>query len=230
MCGRYSHVSSWSDLARLYQIMDGLTPLNLPARYNIAPTQDVPIVRRSKDSENRELVTARWGLVPYWAKDIKVGYNLINARAETVHAKPSFSQAFKQRRCLIPADGFYEWMPLAGRRKQPYYITLPDDRPFAFAGLWESWTGPETDIIESCTIIVTAANDQLRAIHDRMPVILEPERFDTWLNTQASLPVTQTLFRPYEGEMVAFPVSQHVNAVRNDDPKCVEPVECDLGP
>jgi len=181
MCGRFTQLRAWSDLARLYQIMSGSTPLNLPARYNVASTQDVPVVRQINDSHDRGLVTVRWGLVPFWAKDIKVGYSLINARAETVHQKPSFRQAFKQRRCLIPANGFYEWKPLEGRRKQPYYITLPEGLPFAFAGLWESWTSPEADIVQSCTIIVTAANEQLRPIHDRMPVILEPELTCGWI-------------------------------------------------
>ncbi|MCP5365654.1 MAG: SOS response-associated peptidase [Hyphomicrobiales bacterium] len=225
MCYRYSQLRAWSDLVSIYRITADVTPLNLQARYNLAPTQDVPIVRQAKDSTDRELLAVRWGLVPFWAKDIKIGYSLINARAETVDSKPSFRQAFRQRRCLIPANGFYEWQSLDTRNKQPYYITLPDERPFAFAGLWESWTSLKGEVIESCTIIVTAANAQLRPVHDRMPVMLEPERFEAWLDTGAPLKETRSLLRPYDGQLAMYPVSQHVNSVRHDDPQCAEPLQ-----
>ena len=148
---------------------------------NIAPTESVPIVRlRRRDGSGRELVTARWGLVPPWAKDVRVGARAINARAETLDRLPTFRTAFARRRCLVVADGFYEWRNLADGGKQPYYLTLPDDRPFAFAGLWEVWRSPAGDWIDSFTIIVTTANDFLRPIHQRMPVILEPDLFDAW--------------------------------------------------
>jgi putative SOS response-associated peptidase YedK len=221
MCGRYTQVRPWSELVEIYRLAESLSPSNFPARYNIAPTQDVPIVRPI-DGDERELILARWGLIPFWAKDIKIGYRTINARAETVDSKPSFRDAFKRRRCLIAADGFYEWKPLGGRKKQPYYITLPRDRPFAFAGLWEAWKSPEGEKIESCTIIVTAANEQLEPIHDRMPVILEPDQFDAWLDTSSPLDDARALLQPFDGEMTAYPVSQRVNNVRNDDPGCIE--------
>ena len=134
MCGRYSQLRSWSDLVRLYKLTAGQTPLNLPPRYNIAPTQDVPVVRYTREGGGRELVLLRWGLVPFWAKDIAGGYKMINARAETIDEKPAFRHAFQQRRCLVVADGFYEWAKTPTGRKQPYFITVAGDQPFAFAG------------------------------------------------------------------------------------------------
>lgn len=223
MCGRYSQARAWSDLVRLYRITAHAAPLNLPARYNIAPTQDVPIVRLEKEGGGRELVTVRWGLVPFWAKDLAVGYKMINARAETVSEKPAFRRAFRQRRCLVVADGFYEWKKAEGTR-QPYFITVAGDRLFAFAGLWERWTSPEGERIDSCTIIVTEANAMLRPIHDRMPVILDAECFDEWLDTGRPIETAKALLKPYAGEMTLFPVSRRVNSVRNDDPGCREPV------
>jgi putative SOS response-associated peptidase YedK len=207
---------------RLYRIALPATPLNIPARYNIAPTQRVPIVRRIRDREERELVILRWGLVPFWAKDAKVGYSLINARAETIDRKPSFRTAFKQRRCLVAADGFYEWMATGGGRKQPHFITLPDDQPFAFAGLWESWVGKEGKRIESCVIVVCEATEPLRAIHDRMPVILPPERFDEWLDVARPLEAASALLRPYRGPLLVYPVSNRVNSPQNDDVSFIE--------
>lgn len=223
MCGRYTQIRPWSELVELYRIAVDTAPLNLPPRYNIAPTQDVPIVRRMQDGNDRELVTVRWGLVPFWAKDIKIGYNLINARAETIDTKPSFREAFKRRRCLVPADGFYEWRATTARRKQPYYITLPDDDTMAFAGLWEAWKSPEGVPIESCTIIVTAANSQLHEIHDRMPVILDPDAADAWLDVARPLTDAKALLQPYAGELVLNPVSTRVNAVKNDDAALIAP-------
>jgi putative SOS response-associated peptidase YedK len=226
MCGRYTQVRAWSDLVRLYRITAAATLLNLPPRY---PTQDVPVVRADRKSGERELVMMRWGLVPFWAKDIGVGVKMINARAETIADKPAFRHAFRQRRCLVVADGFYEWQAAVGRgRKQPYFITIDGDRPFAFAGLWEAWSSPEGQRVESCTIVVTSANDQLRPVHDRMPVILEPEVFDRWLDTTASLDQAKALLEPYAGEVTLYPVSHLVNAVGNDDPACVLPVDAAL--
>ena len=225
MCGRYTQVRAWSDLVRLYRITAPATPLNLPPRYNVAPTQDVPVVRSDRKGGERELVMMRWGLVPFWAKDIGVGVKMINARAETIADKPAFRHAFRQRRCLVVADGFYEWQAAVGRgRKQPYFITIDGDRPFAFAGLWETWTSPEGGRVDSCTIVVTSANDQLRPMHDRMPAVLGPEVFDLWLDTTASLDQAKSLLAPYAGEMTIYPVSHLVNAVGNDEPACVQPV------
>lgn len=149
---------------------------------------------------------------------------MINARAESVTTKPAFRSAFRERRCLIRADGFYEWRKLSGGRRQPYRVVLKDERRFAFAGLWE-WRSPEGEKIESCTIIVTDANELLLPVHDRMPVILEPEEFDTWLDTATSIEQAQSLLRPYPADrLVVYPVSDRVNRSENDDPACVEPL------
>jgi putative SOS response-associated peptidase YedK len=166
----------------------------------------------------------RWGLVPPWAEDQKIGNRLINARAETAAGKPSFRAAFKRRRCLVPADGFYEWQKV-GRAKQPYYIRLKDGAPFAFAGLWEHWQGADGEIIESCTLLTTEANDLMRPIHERMPVMLKPEDFGRWLDRDAPAgKALAALLCPYPAEaMTAYPVSAHVNNPRNDGPACVAP-------
>ena len=222
MCGRFTQLRSWSELVRLYRLADGAIPLNLGPRYNIAPTESVPIVRlRRRDGSGRELVTARWGLVPPWAKDVKVGARAINARAETLDRLPTFRTAFARRRCLVVADGFYEWQNLADGGKQPYYLTLPDDRPFAFAGLWEVWRSPAGDWIDSFTIIVTTANDFLRPIHQRMPVILEPDRFDAWLDVDRPTTEAHALLVAYTGAMTVFPVGKRVNKAGDDDPACI---------
>jgi putative SOS response-associated peptidase YedK len=225
MCGRFTQTRSWPELVELYRLADGLAPLNVQARYNIAPTQNVPVVRRRTGSEERDSAMLRWGLIPSWAKDMDIGARMINARAETVHEKPSFRRAFQKRRCLIVADGFYEWRKQPRGPKQPYFITAADDRPIAFAGLWEAWNAPGGDIVESCAIITTEANDLLRPIHDRMPVILTPEAFDRWLETRLSAEDARAMLAPFEGDMTAYPVSPRVNNVRNDDPRCVEPIE-----
>lgn len=220
MCGRYSQLRSWSDLVRLYRITASQTRLNLPPRYNIAPTQDVPVVRHERQTGGRELALMRWGLVPFWAKDIAVGYKMINARAETLAEKPAFRHAFRQRRCLVVANGFYEWAKTPAG-KQPYFISVTGDQPFAFAGLWETWKSPDGERIESCTIVVTEANEVLRSIHDRMPVILDADRFDLWLDTKTPLDEAKALLRAYIGEMTLYPVSPRVNSVRNDDSHCL---------
>ncbi len=227
MCGRYSITTPVEALRQLF-LFDELP--NLAPRYNVAPTQEVPAVRLARaepdaeQSGKRELVMLRWGLLPFWAKDIKQGAKMINARAETVADKPAFRNAFKKRRCLIPADGFYEWRGKKGD-KQPYRIALADGGPFAFAGLWEAWTNPEDQSrIESCTIVVTEANARLRAIHDRMPVIIAPGDHAAWLDPQSDRAALESLLKPYPAEaLTAVPVSKHVNKVANDDPACLEP-------
>ncbi len=165
MCGRFTQPRTWPELAELYRLADSLDPSQVKPRYNIAPTQNVPVLRRRADREERELAVLRWGLIPSWAKDMDMGAPMINARAETVHEKPSFRRAFRQRRCLIVADGFYEWQKQTRGPKQPYFITVAGDRPFAFAGLWEAWSPPGGPVIESCTIVTTEATDDLRPIH-----------------------------------------------------------------
>jgi putative SOS response-associated peptidase YedK len=210
-------------LVELYRLT-GTTPQNLAPRYNIAPTQAVPIVRRAAAGGRRELVQVRWGLIPSWAKDEKIGYSTINARAETVAEKPAFRAAFTNRRCLVITDGFFEWRSVRGqKRKLPYYVRLAENAPFAFAGLWERWRNPAGEPVESCTIIVTAANALLAPIHDRMPVILMPERFDAWLDA-ATVAAARAMLVPYLAEMALTPVSTVVNSTSHEGPDCLEPV------
>ena len=193
----------------------------LPLRYNIAPTQRVAAVRQQAETD-RELVQLRWGLIPSWAKDAAIGSSLINARSETAAKKPSFRSAMRKRRCLIPADGFYEWRRVGGE-KQPYLIGLLDDAVFAFAGLWEAWDkGGER--VESCTILTTSANELLKPLHDRMPVIVAPADYAQWLDPAIVDPAeVQPLLRAYPpDQMRYYPVDSRVNSPRNDDPQCAE--------
>jgi len=196
----------------------------LSPRYNIAPTQPVVAVRQAASKEARELVLLRWGLIPSWADDPSIGNRLLNARAETVADKPSFRSALRSRRCLILADGFFEWQSRKGP-KQPYYFRLRDERPFAFAGLWEQWSRGETPI-ESCTIITTQANELVRPVHERMPVILPPKVYAVWIDPEEQRTERlQSLLGPYRAdEMVAYPVSMRVNSSRYDDAECIEAV------
>jgi putative SOS response-associated peptidase YedK len=200
------------------------TPELVP-RYNIAPTQPVAVVRQVEG--RRQLSLMCWGLVPAWSKDPKAGPPLINARADTVATKPSFRSAFKSRPCLIPADGFFEWQKTGEKTKQPFYIRLAKDRPFAFAGLWERWESTDSAVVESCVIITTDANDALRPLHDRMPVILPDDKYDRWIDPKIGDPATlQGLLKPYPAdEMTAYPVSTFVNNPRNESPRCLEPVK-----
>jgi putative SOS response-associated peptidase YedK len=220
MCGRFTLRTPANVLVEQFQL-DVTPQLNL--RFNVAPTQQVAVVRQESPQSPRSLSHIRWGLIPSWAKDVAIGARMINARGETVASKPAFRSAFRRRRCLILADGFYEWQKV-GKRKQPYYLRMQDDHPFAFAGLWETWKGKDDDLLlESCTIITTEPNDVSRPIHDRMPVILASSDYDQWLNTTVQEPEElQPLIRPYPSEkMVALRVSRHVNNVRNDDPTCI---------
>ncbi len=221
MCGRYTQLRPWAELVRLYRLADGAIALNLGPRYNIAPSENVPIVRLRADGGGAQLVEARWGLVAPWAKDTGSRARAINARAETVERLPSFRAAFSRRRCLVVADGFYEWRKRVDGSKQPYYLTLPDDRPFAFAGLWEAWRSPDGERLESFTIIVTLANAFLRPIHERMPVILEPEHFDAWLDVRRSAAEARALLAPYDRAMTVCPVAKLVNKAGTDDAACI---------
>lgn len=226
MCGRYNLTANPHDLIEHFEV--AVIPFDLAElhpRYNIAPSQTVPAVRMGEGG--RELTLLRWGLVPSWAKDPKTGYKMINARAETVATKPAFRVAFKRHRCLIPATGFYEWQAIAGG-KQPYHIGLRDGGLLAFAGLWEHWRGEgEGEVIESCSIIVTEANALVRTLHDRMPVILKPQDYARWLNSDVIEAETLTpLLQPHDAtRMRAYKVSKHVNNARNDDATCLAPVE-----
>jgi putative SOS response-associated peptidase YedK len=218
MCGRYTLKTPVEKLAEEFGF--GASPVELPPNYNVAPTQQVAAVL--EEGGERRLEVLRWGLIPSWADDPGIGSRMINARSETAPEKPSFRRAFRERRCLILADGFYEWRRTNGA-KQPYYIRMKEGRPFAFAGLWESWKddGPE---IRSCTILTTGPNDLLAEIHDRMPVILPAGSYDAWLDPEAGRDELYGLLAPYpEDEMEAYPVSRFVNSPQNNDPRCIEP-------
>jgi putative SOS response-associated peptidase YedK len=218
MCGRFSLIVDASVLAGVFEIDP---PQNLRPRFNIAPTQTIPIVRAGRE-QPREWAEVRWGLVPSWAKDAKIGARMINARGETVAEKPSFRSAVKTRRCLIPADGFYEWVKTDGG-KQPHYIHFADGRAFAFAGLWERWHKGGDEPLDTCTIITTTPNDIVAGLHDRMPVILPPEVFTEWLEPDPLAPDRlHDLLAPHPAaDMEAYPVTTHVNKPANDDPECV---------
>ena len=221
MCGRYTLRTR---LNRLLQIYAAESEAELEPRYNIAPTQEVAAVRTLSDSTSRELVLLHWGLIPAWAEDPKIGNRMINARAETVAEKPSFRNALKHRRCLVVADGFYEWRK-QGKTKQPYFIRMKDERPFAFAGLWERWKKPNLTI-ESCTIITTSANKLMSDLHDRMPVILSQNDIAIWLDQKIDQPEPLLpLLDPYpDDEMAAYPVSTLVNSPKNESGECVAPL------
>ncbi|HJO73141.1 MAG: SOS response-associated peptidase [Rhodospirillales bacterium] len=226
MCGRYTQLMPWSELVELYRLTAGAAPApNLPPRYNICPTQQVPVVRADAGGRaGRELVMMRWGLVPSWSKDAAIGSRLINTRAETVAEKPSFRSAYRSRRCLIPADGYYEWRKQGDGPKQPYLITLAGGASFAFAGLWERWEkAPDGKALQTCTIITTAANTFLRPIHHRMPVILDATGRDAWLGAATPPDTVSILLAPYGGVMEAQAIGTRVNNPRNDDAACIEP-------
>ena len=232
MCGRYTLTTPSELIADVF----GVDPaIELSPRYNIAPTQSVPVVRAQR-TQDRQLDLLRWGLIPSWARDPAIGNRMINARAETAAEKPSFRSAFRNRRCLVVTDGFYEWKRLAGSRaKQPCWIHRTDGAPFAFAGLWESWqpssdsgdggARQRTTAVESFTIITTTPNDLMKPIHDRMPVILPAESWDTWLDADnTDTDGLQALLRPSrETGFEARKVGTHVNSPRNDDPGCIAP-------
>jgi putative SOS response-associated peptidase YedK len=215
MCGRYVLTSPGEAIAEHFRLAD--VPV-YPPRYNIAPTQTALVVRETPEGR-REAVGLRWGLIPFWAKEPSIGSRLINARAEGLVDKPAFRAAFRRRRCLVPADGFFEWRALAGRRKQPYYVRLASGEPFAMAGLWEQWRPPQGDAIATFTIVTTAANEALRAIHYRMPVIVASAYYDEWLSS----PNPSALLGPWAGAAFAIvPIGTRVNDVRNDDPDLLQ--------
>jgi putative SOS response-associated peptidase YedK len=221
MCGRYTIVVTPQQLR---EIFDYPEQPNFPPRYNVAPTQPIPIVRLINGQRHFALV--RWGLLPSWVKDPKAFSLLINARGETVHEKPAYKAAMKRRRCLIPADGFYEWQA-GGARKQPYYIRPKSGGPLAFGGLWETWIGPNGEELETTAIVTTTANETLKPIHDRMPVIIAPEQFDLWLgNGDEDTKAATGLIKPAPDELLeAIPVSADVNRVANDNPSLIARAE-----
>jgi putative SOS response-associated peptidase YedK len=219
MCGRFTLRTPASVLVSQFALDLGL---QLPLRYNIAPTQQVAVIRSADGA--RQLAMMKWGLIPSWADDPKIGYSLINARSETVAEKPSFRSAMKSRRCLIPADGFFEWQK-EGKKKLPIYFRRPDDQPFAFAGLWERWS-KAAEPVESCTILTTSANALVRPFHDRMPVILSPNDYNAWLDPQTTdAEKLRYLFEPcHVEELTAYPVNPVVNSARHEGADCIEAV------
>jgi putative SOS response-associated peptidase YedK len=219
MCGRYTLTTPAERLAEQFGF-DG-SSVELPPNYNVAPTQGVAVV--IEEGGQRRLEVLRWGLIPPWADDPQIGSRMINARSETAPGKPSFRRAFRERRCLIPADGFYEWQRTNGA-KQPYFIHMEGGGPFAFAGLWESWSKGGEGEVRTCTILTTEANALVGEIHDRMPVILAADAYDVWLDPASERDELTGLLAPYpEDEMEAYPVSRFVNSPQNNDPRCIEP-------
>lgn len=222
MCGRFTLTASAEQIEARFGV-----PLPVPykPRYNIAPTQEILALRN--DQHGRRVEPLRWGLIPYWAKDPKIAQRLINARAETLFEKPSFRDAVKQRRCLIIADGFYEWRQTPQGKRVPVYVRLRSQEPFGFAGLWESWSSPEGQTFKTCTIITTEPNELIRPIHSRMPVIVPRELEEFWLDpSPRGRAELEWVLRPYykAEEMELFDVSPLVNSPSTDGPECIEPV------
>ena len=215
MCSRYFLDADGNIIAYTFRV-----PVNdkVRRRFNIAPTQEAPVVRVDRDG-NREVALLRWGLVPFWAKDLKVGNKMINARAEGVADKPAFREALQRRRCIVPASGFFEWKEI-GRQKQPFAITLPQEPLFGFAGLWERWRRGEGDHVETFTIVTTEANEAVAGIHDRMPVIIPMGDIDAWLAGPAD--EAAKLLRPYAGTVTLRPVRRIVSDPRMDVPECLD--------
>ena len=221
MCGRYTLTSSPEALRALFRYAE---QPNFPPRYNVAPTQPIPVV--CLVNGERKFALMRWGLLPSWVKDPKAFSLIINARGENVIDKPAFRAAMKRRRCLVPADGFYEWKA-GGTRKQPYFIHAKSDEPLAFAGLWETWTGPNGEELDTVAIVTTDANRTLQPLHDRMPVIVAPDAFDLWLNADhVDAKTAAALIAPAPEDLLeAWPVSTDVNRVANDDAHLIERIE-----
>jgi putative SOS response-associated peptidase YedK len=220
MCGRYRQARDPREVAEFFGTVNPFP--NTPPRWNIAPTQDALVVRRHPETGARHLDALRWGLVPHWAKDPSIGAHMINARAETVAERPGFRDAFARgRRCLVPADGFYEWRPWAGPKapKQPYTVARRSGEPMAFAGLWEGWRSPEGEILRTFTIVTTDASEKLRALHDRMPAILPRAAWPMWLGEDDAEPAELlALLRPFDGAaLAAWPVPRRVGRVAEDD-------------
>lgn len=225
MCGRYTLTTPGEVIAEIFDLSE---EPEVAARYNVAPTQEVAAIRAPSEegeSGERRFVTLRWGLVPHWADDPSIGNRMINARCESVADKPAFRASFKKKRCLVLADGFYEWQKVAGGKKQPWYFRLENGEPFAFAGLWASWSKGD-EPLETCTLLTTDANDLVKKAHHRMPVMLAPEDLDLWLDPEVTdREPLEEILRPYDpSKMIAFPVSTRVNSPANDDPSVIEPL------
>jgi putative SOS response-associated peptidase YedK len=220
MCGRFTLHTPESRLRKVFNLENSM-PLGLKPRYNIAPSQQVPIIRDTETG--REMIMARWGLVPHWSKEAKTRYSTINARIETVAEKPAYRTPFKYRRCLIPVDGFYEWKVIDGR-KAPNHIRMRDGDVFALAGLWDHWEG-EGDSLESCSIIVMPASDVMKLLHERMPAIIAPAQYDLWMDPGVTdkTDIMGCLNPAPSSQLVTYPISPWVNSPGHDDERCIEP-------
>lgn len=223
MCGRYTLTTPAEDLLEVFGVEE--LAFELRPRYNVCPTDNAPVVARRKDERSMGLL--RWGLVPHWADDPSIGSRLINARSETASRKPAFRDAFRRRRCLVPADGFYEWKAEGGGEgaKTPYWIHRPDRRPFAMAGLWDRWEPAEGDPLHTFTILTRDAVPELRDLHARMPVLLDEEGRRRWLDPRSDSESLSAVLRRRPGPLRFHPVSRRVNRPGHDDPSCIEPVE-----
>jgi putative SOS response-associated peptidase YedK len=229
MCGRLTLSTPAKIVADHFDVADAP---DLAPRYNIAPSQPIAVVRRRRSVPERTLELRVWGLVPGWAREPSLGARLINARAETVAEKRAYRDAFRRRRCLVPADGFYEWQPRGRNPKQPYHVTPRGTPLFAIAGLYERWTGEEGEALDTCTLITTEANDRMRPVHGRMPVLLSPEAWSAWLDPEAEdTAALQALLRPCPDESLGLePVGLRVNDTDHDDAECIRPVPGGLFP
>ena len=225
MCGRVRLSSDVSEIKLVFSIPPHRPTPNIAPSWNVAPTDPLPVVRHDAKAGERSLDVMRWGLVPFWAKDLKVGFSNINAKAEGIESKPAFREAFQRRRCLVPVDNFYEWKKIA-TGKQPYAIALADRRLMALAGLWENWRSPAGEWVRSFAIITTTPNELCAELHNRMPVVLSPDLWSEWLGEQHADPARlQVLLAPCPAEeMTCWPVSTRVGNVKNNDPSLIEPV------
>jgi len=224
MCGRYRLSRRKQIIEEHFDSVSGEEDWS--PRYNIAPTQTVAVIRQNPKEPVRELSLMRWGLIPSWAKDPSVAAGMINARSESASTKPAFRDALKSRRCLIPADAFYEWMR-TGKTKQPYCFEVNEGELFVFAGLWDGWEDPSGQWVKSCSILTTTPNALTAAVHDRMPVIIDPDSYDAWLDPGMNdVSAASELLKPYDARLMrCYPVSTRVNSAANDDEECSAPVE-----
>lgn len=222
MCGRYTITVTFEQLLAYFAIEEAGVPFHTP-RYNVAPGQLIPAVIH--DGEQLRIGQLKWGLIPNWAKDAKLAYKMINARAETVHERSAYKVPFQRKRCLIPADGFYEWMASRNGGKQPMRIVLKSRSIFSFAGLYDTWLSPEGEKISTCTIITTEPNELVKPIHNRMPVILDEKNEQKWLELDQQPDVLHAMLKPYDADdMYAYPVSPLVGHVKNDSEACIEEI------
>ena len=224
MCGRYRLSRDGKQIVEDFAVED---EIEWSPRYNIAPTDPVPVIRQDRKKPVRHFTRMRWGLIPFWAKDIAIGVKTINGMSETAASKPAFRESMQTRRCLIPADGFYEWARIGPKEKQPYNFGMADDSIFAFAGLWDRWRDAAGKEVLSCTILTTRPNVLVAEVHNRMPAILRREDYDLWLDPGITDPAkVADLLAPFDARgMKKYPVSTRVNSVKNDDPECAQEIQ-----